>query len=452
MPDITIKRQIDQGYRSYALHVIESRGIPNWYDSLTNGQRILIDNCPSSFTKTLSVVGNAISSGYHAGDASLVSTINKLARTFNCAEPIMNGDGFFGCPVSPSAASARYTSVKINPKIREIINKYYHLNEKNEDGVYEKLSVDIPFGICSGVMGIAVGYKSTILPRKIEDIRDFMVGKRKKVSPYFLGFQGTIKKHGDDKTWIFEGNYEVDEKKRAIRITSIPPMLRFELFLRKLNAILEDVSYNFHNNSSDEVEIILSISKSESQESWENTRDAVIKATKLIVHESIVFVKDKSVIEYECLEEYFLDFWKHNEKTILQHLWWTFNQRTSELEFLEAKLKYLEFVMKTKRTQKEIDEFLEQFPKHIASRLDSLKIRVLNIDEVKKTQEAISDQKIAVKDANRQVQEQKEKVEAMSFELRGKRIKPVDSLFETGEESGIEIFEPEEEQEEEFAI
>lgn len=448
MSDITIKRQIDQGYRSYALHVIESRGIPNWYDSLTNGQRILIDNCPSSFTKTLSVVGNAISAGYHSGDASLVSTINKLARTFNCAEPIMNGDGFFGCPVSPSAASARYTSVKINPKIKEIINKYYHLNEKNEDGVYEKLSVDIPFGICSGIMGIAVGYKSTILPRRLEDIKDFMAGKRKKVNPYFLGFNGSVKKYGDDRTWIVEGNYEVDEKKRAIRITSIPPMLKFELFLRKLNVILEEVSYNFHNNSSDEVEIILSVSKSEPTELWESVRDAIIKATKLIVHESIVFVKDKSVIEYECLEDYFLDFWKHNEKTILQHLWWSFNQKTSELEFLEAKLKYLEFVMKTKRTQNDIDEFLEQFSKHIATRLDSLKIRLLNIDEVKKTQDAITEQKKAVKEVNKQVQEQKEKVENMSFEMRGKRIKPVDSLFETDYDSGVEVYSIEDEHEE----
>ena len=83
MADITIKRQIDERYRRYALYVIESRGIPNWYDSLTNVQRILIDNSPSSFNKTLSVVGAAISAGYHSGDASLVSTINRLARPFN---------------------------------------------------------------------------------------------------------------------------------------------------------------------------------------------------------------------------------------------------------------------------------------------------------------------------------------------------------------------------------
>ena len=78
MRELTIKRQIDEKYRSYAVYIIESRGIPNWYDSLTNVQRILIDDCPSSFAKTISVVGSAISAGYHHGDCLDFDTLINL--------------------------------------------------------------------------------------------------------------------------------------------------------------------------------------------------------------------------------------------------------------------------------------------------------------------------------------------------------------------------------------
>jgi DNA gyrase/topoisomerase IV subunit A len=452
MADLTIKRQIDVGYRSYALYVIESRGIPNWYDSLTNGQRILIDNCPSSFTKTLTVVGNAIASGYHSGDASLVSTINKLARPFNCAEPVMVGDGFFGCPVSHNAASARYTSVKINPKMREITNRYYHLNKKNEDGVFDNLIVDTPFGLCSGAMGIAVGYKTTILPRKLEDITDFMHGKRKSVPPSFNGFNGKVKKHGDDRTWIIEGVVDVDDKKRKIHVTSIPPMMRFDAFLKKLNSVLTETSFDFQNNSASDVDVTISISKSETNDSWNRVCDAVVKSTKMIVHESIIFVKDRGIVEYERVEDYLLDFSEYNQKVMLDNLTWNLQEESEELKFLCAKLEYMKFLMFKKRTQSEIEEHLKVHEKRTHDRLDSLKMRVLSTDEIKKTEDAIKSQRILLDEIRRDLKAQQKTVNSMTFELRGKKIKPAEQLFEVSEENGIEIFANDDEQEEESYV
>jgi hypothetical protein len=452
MADITIKRQIDQGYRSYALHVIESRGIPNWYDSLTNVQRILIDNSPSSFNKTLSVVGAAISAGYHSGDASLVSTINRLARPFNCAEPIMIGDGFFGCPVSPNAASARYTSVRLNPKIKQIVDRYYHLNRKNEEDVYDKLVVDLPFGLSAGVMGIAVGYKSTILPRKIEDIQDFFDGKRKNVNPYFKGFAGTVKKHGDGKTWMVEGKIDIDESKREIRVTSIPPLVKFESFLKKVGSILEGVDFDFNNNSSDDVEVTVTVSKREDPDVWKEVRDQIEKATKIIVHESIVFIRNKTVIEYERLEDYLLDFKDEIERTKLSHLDWTVIKERSELDFLRAKLEYLKFMVAKKRTDSEIDEFLKKFEKQISNRLDAIRLRQLSNEEVDRTSSLIKEQEQKLKEFMRLQKEQEKLVHSMVFELRGKRIKPAEQLFETEQVDGIDVFEIEEEPEEETEV
>jgi hypothetical protein len=452
MADITIKRQIDERYRRYALYVIESRGIPNWYDSLTNVQRILIDNCPSSFNKTLSVVGAAISAGYHSGDASLVSTINRLARPFNCAEPIMLGDGFFGCPVSPNAASARYTSVKMNPKMRQIVDKYYHLNKKNEEELYDNLVVDLPFGLSAGIMGIAVGYKSTILPRRIEDVHEFFEGKRKNVNPYFKGFTGKISKYGDNKTWLVEGSVKIDEQEREIKVTCLPPLVKFESFLKKVSSMLNGIDFDFVNNSSDEVDVTIKISKREDSDVWAEVKSQIERATKIIVHESIVFIRNKTVIEYERLEDYLLDFKEEVERTKLNHLDWTVIKETSELNFLRAKLEYLKFMVAKKRTDKEIDEFLKKFDKPIASRLDSIKLRQLSNEEVDRTVVLIKEQEQKLKELIKSQKEQDRIVKSMKFELRGKRIKPAEQLFENEEIDGIEVFEIDQEPEEEAEV
>jgi hypothetical protein len=432
--------------------VIESRGIPNWYDSLTNVQRILIDNCPSSFNKTLSVVGAAISAGYHSGDASLVSTINRLARPFNCAEPIMLGDGFFGCPVSPNAASARYTSVKMNPKMRQIVDKYYHLNTKNEEELYDKLVVDLPFGLSAGVMGIAVGYKSTILPRKIEDIQDFFDGKRKNVNPYFKGFTGKISKYGDNKTWLVEGSVKIDEQEREIKVTCLPPLVKFESFLKKVSSMLNGIDFDFVNNSSDEVDVTIKISKREDSDVWAEVKSQIERATKIIVHESIVFIRNKTVIEYERLEDYLLDFKDEVERTKLFHLDWTVIKETAELNFLRAKLEYLKFMVAKKRTDKEIDEFLRKFEKPITSRLDSIKLRQLSNEEVDRTVVLIKEQEQKLKELIKDQKEQDRLVHSMKLKLRGKRIKPAEQLFENEEIDGIEVFEIDQEPEEEAEV
>ena len=65
---LPISKQIDVNFRNYALYVLENRGIPSFYDGLTNVQKFILQNCPVNFTKTVSVIGKCIEAGYHHGD------------------------------------------------------------------------------------------------------------------------------------------------------------------------------------------------------------------------------------------------------------------------------------------------------------------------------------------------------------------------------------------------
>jgi hypothetical protein len=78
--NLTISEQIDTDYRKYALYVIQSRGIPNFYDALTPVQRLILQNSPSNFKKTVGVIGEVFSTGlYHHGDCLHGDTMIELA-------------------------------------------------------------------------------------------------------------------------------------------------------------------------------------------------------------------------------------------------------------------------------------------------------------------------------------------------------------------------------------
>jgi len=76
---LPISRHIDVNFRNYALYVLENRGIPNWYDSLTNVQRLIMLNSKSTFDKTLSLMGECIKDGYHHGDCLEENSLINLA-------------------------------------------------------------------------------------------------------------------------------------------------------------------------------------------------------------------------------------------------------------------------------------------------------------------------------------------------------------------------------------
>lgn len=199
--NLPISKQINTNFRGYALYVLENRGIPSFYDGLTNVQRFILVNSPSNFNKTISVVGACIADGYHHGDKSLTGAVNKLARPFGCSEQLLLGDGFFGTPVQQEPSAARYTSVKVSPSIAEMMRKNTFLNTRNDETGWNPLWVDLPIGLTTTIIGIAVGYKTTVLPRSLADMQKYLDGKIKEVKPVFKGFSGKITRYkGLDKS------------------------------------------------------------------------------------------------------------------------------------------------------------------------------------------------------------------------------------------------------------
>lgn len=417
---LTITEQINEKYRDYALYVLQSRGIPNFYDSLTPVQRIIIENSPNSFNKTIGLVGEVIRTGlYHHGDASLAGAISKLARPFGCSFEILEGDGFFGSPVNPNPSAPRYTAVKISRSIKDIVEKHKDLNEKNEEGGYDWFHLEIPIGLLTHIVGIAVGYRSNILPRKVEDIVEYLEGKNKLLKPYFKDFSGKIYKLDSDDSWIIESGFEINERKKTIRIFDLPPIMRYESFMKKLLTKLEAYGYEYYmqNNSQSKCDVGISLKKVSPKE-FKEAVDVIKKQTQIVVRENVVFIKDGAVAQFDSVKSYLDSFKVHLEKVRLKRLMKDEVDLKLDLEFLEAKLKFLIFMSQKKRQNKEIVEFLSKFAKWISTRLSQIQIVKLSSDHIKETEDMIKDIKKRIQETKKAITKQKQVVKKVTDALK----------------------------------
>lgn len=406
----TITEHINNDYKNYAIYALESRGIPNFYDSITNVQRFIIQEAPVTFTKSMKVIGDCISSGYHHGDVSLSNSINGLARDFLCSNKILDGDGFFGNPIKTEAAASRYTSIKINPEIKNYLKEYSNLNSKNEEEFWNPLKVSIPFGLCVNTNGIGVGYSCSILPRKLEHIQDYLDGNRKSLKPFLLNFTGKIIKNSEsinDSSWKILPVIEVDNNKKTIYIKDISPTISHISYIKKINNLIENYGCSVNNNSRESIDIKLKFSKNLSEDEWDKIKIKLENDSTAIVTENIVLIKDSSVLEYNKIEDYLDDFRNYREFLYLEKMEYDLIVLDSELEYLLARKKYLEFMMEKKRKQDEIESFLSKYSKEIYSRLDSLKLRFLNSEYLKITISKIEEYKKDIKNKNKDIENQR---------------------------------------------
>lgn len=446
---ISISDQINEKYKEYALYVLQSRGIPNFYDSLTPVQRIILENSPSQFSKTIGLVGEVIRTGlYHHGDSSLSGAISKLARPFGCSYQVLEGDGFFGSPVNPSPSAARYTSVRISPVVKNIVSRHSDINEKNEEGGHDWLHVEVPIGLFTHIIGIAVGYRSSILPRKMEDIVEYLEGKNKILKPYFRDFTGKIYKYeNEENVWLFESGFESNPSKRTIRIFDLPPVMRYDSFMEKLINKLSSYGYEFklNNNSQSKCDVTVWFSKIQPKE-FQSVVDLVKKLTQIIVKEDVVLIKDGGVAQFNSVKEYLDAFKIHLETVKLRRISKDFLNLNIDLEFLEAKLKFLVFMSQKKRTNEEINLFLSQFSNWISAKLSHIQIVKLSSDHIAEIEIEIKKIKQSIKETQTLLKRQEAVVKKLGpIKIKSKST----SLIPVGSQplkiiTDIEIFAPEE--------
>jgi len=230
--------------------------------------------------------------------------------------------------------------------------------------------------------------------------------------------------------------------------------MRYDSFISKLDGRLENlgVEYRMENRSQSKCDLIISFRGVDSNRFKEIT-DNISKLCKIIVKEDVIFVKDGGVLEFSSVKEYLDHFKGHLEYVKLRRLKKDEFDYLRELAFLEAKLKFLNFMVLKKRTNQEIVNFLSGFESWISQRLQRIEIIKLSSDHIKETESEIKAIKHKIQEVKRRVKDQEKKHKEITREIEKmgkiKLTKSLNtSLFEETQIGGIEIFQVEEEEEE----
>ena len=237
--------------RDYSIYVCQSRGIPSICDGLKDAQRkgLFVIKSINEKIKTVSLSGLMVSSNcYLHGDASASETLSLMAAPYCNNVPFLQGIGAFGTKVGPTDWGApRYTYLKKYSITDSLIYPDYDiipLKENYDGSVMEPRNFlpIVPLVLLNGISGIAVGWSTEILPRKLEDLIDACIlavdGKNvpRLIPTYDYLYCGT--RDQGNNSWEFTGKVRIDGS--TIWIEELPPDITLEKFKARLNQMEDE--------------------------------------------------------------------------------------------------------------------------------------------------------------------------------------------------------------------
>lgn len=317
--DVKSSEYLNTTSLEYAMTTLD-RGIPG-IDGLKNSQRKAIFTLSkiSGEIKTVSCGGRMISDGiYLHGDASACGTLQQLASPVANNYPLIGKRGGFGTQADSSPASARYTYVKKTKSTDDLVlcDKDVIPMQLNYDGtVYEpKHFLPIIPLVLFGANGISVGYKTTILPHKIEDIvnnciRALEGKKQKPMVPYYKsnGCNDFVRVDGDNKFTVF-GKAEVIDSS-TVRITGLPINTSLEKFTEKLISMEDEGKIrDYDDDSSKTIDITVKLPRGTSTGWDENDVIKYFDLHSRITQSIVVLAENGKVKVYETTDDLISDF------------------------------------------------------------------------------------------------------------------------------------------------
>lgn len=250
MTDINLSQLIDTDAKAYAIYTVENRAIPNIIDGLKPVQRFVLYRAIESgksdrkkFFKLASIAGGVADAGYHHGEASAQDAGVLMANTWNNNYPILDGQGNFGSRLVQEAAASRYIFCRAGNNFfkmykDEDVTPFHEDPEHLPPKFYLPV---IPMVLINGVLGIATGYATNILPHSVQSViectRLAVLGKLdKEPDVSYPKFSGDIKLLEQNKYEI-HGTYKLINRK--LHITEIPYQYDRASYVEILDA-LED--------------------------------------------------------------------------------------------------------------------------------------------------------------------------------------------------------------------
>lgn len=256
--------------RLFSLYVMQSRAIPAVTDGLkAGGRRTLWVARNGEKYKTATLAGATLPLHPHATPEG---SINTLAAPYGNNIPLFKGYGAFGTMLDPTAyGAARYTSVatsKFTDDVMfrdiEIVPMMPNYDDTLEEPVH--FLPLIPVALLNPSEGIAVGFATNILPRRLDDIIEVQLahlqGKKSKnkLMPVFTPINSAASVQSNT-SFFFDGEYE-EINATTVRITNMPYGQTHEKVIAKLDDLInKGTIVDYTDRSKDKINIEVKFKK-----------------------------------------------------------------------------------------------------------------------------------------------------------------------------------------------
>ncbi len=180
---ILIEEELQSSFLDYAMSVVVSRAIPDVRDGLKPVHRRILYTMhilgfihSKAYHKSVRVVGEVLGKFHPHGDQAVYGTMVGLVQDFAKRYPLLDGQGNWGSVDGDNAAAMRYTEVRMQKIMQEMladlgketVDFVPTFDESNVEPVL--LPTRFPQLLVNGTSGIAVGMATAIPPHNLTEV------------------------------------------------------------------------------------------------------------------------------------------------------------------------------------------------------------------------------------------------------------------------------------------
>jgi DNA topoisomerase II len=376
------------------------RSIPNLVDGLKTSQRKILFGCLKrnlvSDEIRVAQLASYVSehSCYHHGEASLQGAIVGMAQNFvgsnniNILKPI----GQFGSRIhmGKDAGASRYIYTMLEKLSTIIFNKQDQgvLTHLDDDGISvepEYYVPIIPMVLINGAIGIGTGFSTNVPcynPKDIIAVLKTMLSNPDEyqtplqmpdLMPWYMGFEGTIKKHNDKYVSIGRFSKLTSTK---IEVSELPVGFSTQDFKELLEEMLDKDLKQYDNNYTDKkVQFTLHFQTSQILDNYmcvENNGFTkfendfkLVSSKNLSLTNMYLFNSRGSIQKYDSPQDIIWEYYSTRLKYYSKRKTYIVQGIEDDLKFLYAKIRFIKSVVcdevKISKMKKiELEEYLTQ--------------------------------------------------------------------------------------------
>ena len=274
--NLSLKKEMETSYLSYAMSVIVSRALPDVRDGLKPVHRRILYamykggyDWSKQFRKSARIVGDVIGKYHPHGDQSVYDALVRMVQDFSMSLPLIQGQGNFGSMDGDPPAAMRYTEArlkKVSERLLDDLDKETVSFIENYDGSTSEPTVlpsKVPNLLVNGASGIAVGMATNIPPHNlgevidgciayidnkdisIDELTEFVKGPDFPTGGIIKGKTGILSAFKTGRgSIVIESKVEIEEKvkdkRKAIVVTEIPYTINKSKLVEKIAEVVKD--------------------------------------------------------------------------------------------------------------------------------------------------------------------------------------------------------------------